>query len=79
MVNGKNTDDVQYVRETDGCPHLFTYYLMSVFGTYAEGHKSVDHSLAGNTEVMGLWEKFSNEGMTNLTAEEHLMMAYERI
>ena len=35
--------------------------------------------MAGNAEVMDLWAKFSNESMTTVAAEEHLMMAYERI
>ena len=79
VVRGRNTDDVQYVKEPDSYPHLFAYYLLSAFGTYAEGHESAEHSMAGNTEIIGLWEKFSNEGITKLIAEEHLMMAYEPI
>ena len=79
MLQGKNTDDVQYVVETDGYSHHFTCYLLSVFGTLTEGQKSEGHRMAGNAEVMDLWAKFSSEGMTKLAAEEHLMMAYERI
>ena len=81
VVHGKNTDDLQYVRETDSysISHLFACYLLSVFGTFSEGHQSASHCMAGNEEVMGLWAKFSSEGMTKQAAEEHLMMAYEHI
>ena len=79
MVHGKNTDDLQYVRETDSYSHLFACYLLSVFDTFTEGHKSASHCMAGNEEVMGLWAKFSSEGMTKQAPEEHLMMAYDRI
>ena len=34
VLQGKNTDDVQYVLETDGYSHLFACYLLSVFGTF---------------------------------------------
>ena len=78
VVHGKNTDDLQYVRKTDSYSHLFACYLLSVYGTFIEGHKSASHCMAGNEEVMGLWAKFSSESMTKQTAEEHLIMAYER-
>ena len=65
--------------ETDGYSHLFACYLLSVFGTFTEGQKSESHRMAGNAEVMDLLAKFSSEGMTKVAAEEHLMMAYERI
>ena len=77
MLQGRNTDDVQYVLETDGYSHLFACYLLSVFGTFTEGQKSEGHRMAGNAKVMDLWAKFSSEGMTKVT-EEHLMKAYER-
>ena len=79
VVHGKNTDDLQYVRETDSYTHLFACYLLSVFGTFTEGHKSASHCIAGNDEVMGHWAKFSSVGMTKEAAEEHLMMSNERI
>ena len=79
LLQAKNTDDVQYVLETDGYSHLFACYLLSVFGTFTEGQKSDGHLMAGNAEVMDLWAKFSNERMTKVAVEEHLMMAYERI
>ena len=79
VVHGKNTDDLQYVRETDSYSHLFACYLVSAFGTFTEGHKPASHCMVRNEEVMGLWAKFSSQGMTKQAAEEHLMMAYERI
>ena len=79
MHQGRNTDDIQYVLGTDGYSHFFACYLLSVFGTSTEGQKSEGHRMAGNTEVMDLCAKFSSEGMTKVAAEEHLMMAYERI
>ena len=79
MVNGKNTDDVQYVKEADSYSHVFACYLLSAFGTFTEGQKSASHCMAGNKEVMNLWAKFSSEGITKMSAEEHLMMTYERI
>ena len=54
VVRGRNTDDVQDVKEADSYPHLFAHYLLSAFGTYAEGHKSAELTMAGNTEIMGL-------------------------
>ena len=58
VLQGRNTDDVQYVLETDGYSHLFACYLLSVFGTFTEGQKSKGHRMAGNAEVMDLWAKF---------------------
>ena len=46
---------------------------------FTEGQKSEGRRMAGNAEVMDLWAKFSSEGMTKVAAEEHLMMAQERI
>ena len=52
VLQGKNTDDVQYVLETDGYSHPFACYLLSVFGTFTEGQNSEGHRMAGNAEVM---------------------------
>ena len=79
VVHRKNTDDLQYVREADSYSQLFACYLLSVFDIFTEGHQSASHCMAGNEEVMGLWATFSSQGMTKQAAEEHLMIAYERI
>ena len=47
MVYGRNTDDVQYVKETDSYSHLFACYLLSAFGTFTEGQESASHIMAG--------------------------------
>ena len=80
VVEGRNTDDLQYVMEIDDNSHLFACYLLSIFGDFTEGHSSEGHSMAGNAEVMDLWERFSSEGMNKKkAAEEHLMMAFEHV
>ena len=68
MVKGRNTDDVQYLKEADSYPHLFACYLLSAFGIFTEGKKSASHCMAGNKEVIDLWEKFSSEGMTKMAS-----------
>ena len=79
MVEGRNTDDLQYVMKVDDNSHLFVCYLLSVFSDFTEGHSSEGHSMAGNAEVMDLWVRFSSEGMNKKAAEEHLMMAFENV
>ena len=74
VVEGRNSDDLQYVMKIDDNSHLFACYLLSVFGDFTEGH-----SMAGNAEVMDLWVRFSSEGMNKKAAEEHLMMAFENV
>ena len=54
VVEGKRTDDLKYVMETDDNSHLFACYLVSIFGHYTQGQKSNDHHMAGNKEVMDL-------------------------
>ena len=39
VVEGRKTDDLQYVMETDDNSHLFECYLVSVFGDYTQGHQ----------------------------------------
>ena len=79
LIHGKNIDDLLYVREADSYSHLFSCYLLSVFGTFTEGHKSASHCMARNEEVMGLWANFFSESMKKQAAKKHLMMAYEHI
>ena len=69
MIQGKDIDDLQYVMETDCNSHLFACYLLSVFGGFAEGHKSEAHHMSGNSEVMDLWVRFSSELMSKMAAE----------
>ena len=54
VVEGRNTDDLQYVMEIDDNSHLFACYLLSIFGDFTEGHSSEGHSMGGNAEVMDL-------------------------
>ena len=76
VIEGKLTDDLQYVMGTDDNSDLYACHLLSAFGDFAEGHSSEGHRMAGNAEVMELWARFSGEGMSKMAAEEHLKMAY---
>ena len=67
--------DLHRIVETDDNLHLFACYLVSVFGDYAQGHQSNDHHITRNKEVMDLWAKLSDEGMTRVAAEEQLKTA----
>ena len=78
-VEGRNTDDLQYVMEIDDNSHLFACYLLSIFGDFTEGHSSEGHSMAGNADVMELSARFSSEGMNKTAAEEHWMMVFEHV
>ena len=52
VVKGRNTDDVQYMKEADSYSHLFACYLLSAFGTFTEGQMSASHCMAGNKEIL---------------------------
>ena len=79
VVEGKKTDDLKYVMETDDNSYLFACYLVSVFGDYAQGHQCNDQHMTGNKEVMDLWAKLSSEGMKSVAAEEQLKTAYGHV
>ena len=79
VVEGRKTDDLQYLMETDDNSHLFACYLVSVFGDCVQGHQSNDHHMTGNKEVMGLWAKLFSEGITSVAAEEQLKTAYGHV
>ena len=46
-------------------------FLLYIFGDFTQSHR--DHNMFENKEVLDLWAKFSDEGMTRVAAEEHLM------
>ena len=77
MVEGKNTDDLQYVMEMGDNLRIYAYFLLYVFGDIARGNR--DHNMFGNKEVMEIWAQFSDEGMTRVAAEEHLMWANGKV
>ena len=70
VVDGRKTDDLQYVMETDDNSHLFACCLVSVFGDYARGHPSNDHHMAGNKEVMDLWARLSDKVLMIVAVDE---------
>ena len=77
MIEGKRTDDLQYVRELGDNSRIYTYFLLYVFGDFNRSHR--DHHMFENKEAMALWEEFRNDGMTRVTAEDHLMWAYRKV
>ena len=79
VVDGRKTDDLQYVMETDDNSHLFACCLVSVFGDYAQGHPSNDHHMAGNKEVMDLWARLSDKVLMIVAVDEQLKTAYRHV
>ena len=56
---------------------IYAYFLLYIFGDFTRGNR--DHNMFENKEGMNLWEQFSNEGMTRVAAEEHLMWANSKV
>ena len=77
MIEGKRTDDLQYVMEMGDNSRLYAYFLLYVFGYFTRSHR--DHYMFENKEVMALWEEFTNDDMTRVTAEDYLMWAYGKV
>ena len=77
MTEGKCTDDLQYVMEMGNSSCIYAYFLLYVFGDFTRSHR--DHYMFENKEVMALWEEFTNDGRTRVTAEDHLMWAYGKV
>ena len=62
VIEGKCTDDLQYVIEIGDNSRIYAYFLLYVFGDFTRSHR--DHYMFENKEVMALWEKFMHDGMT---------------
>ena len=68
VIEGKCTDELQYIMETD-VTHLYACYLIACFGGVTEALRTEGHQMIGNQEVMDLWARFSGEGMSKMTSE----------
>ena len=79
VIKGRSTDGLQYVIEVDNSPSVFVPHLLSVFGDYARSHSAEGHQMGDNVEAMDLWACYHNEGLSKISAEELLMMAYEEV
>ena len=79
VVDGKTTDELQYVMEMENSSKLYVLYLLSAFADFDEAHSMPGLYMTGNSEVMELWGKHSGEGMTKMAVEELLRVACEQI
>ena len=77
VIEGKCTDELQYIMETDDVTHFYACYLITCFGGITEALRT--DQMIGNQDVMDLWARFSGEGMIKMAAEEHLRMACEHV
>ena len=76
VIEGKRTDDLHYVMEMGDNSRIYAYFCCTSLVT-SPGVR--DHYMFENKEVMALWEEFTHDGMTRVTAEDHLMWAYAKV
>ena len=77
VIEGKRTDDLQYVMEMGDNSRIYAYFLLYIFVDFTRSHRN--HYMFENKKVMALWEEFTHDGMTRVTAEDHLMWAYGKV
>ena len=81
VCRGNQSSDIQYVMEMcDGADEtnaMFAIYLVSRFGKKSTALTARNIFMKDNEEVMTLWSKYSNEGMSREDAREHLLKCYE--
>ena len=81
VLRGRRVEDFQYILEMDNYNEVCAYYMVVHFealsGTLATTNS--EHKMAGNTEVMDLWAKFTSEGKNADDAIEHLRTAFEHV
>ena len=81
VPRGRRVDEFQYILERDDYNEVCAYYMVVHFGALSGTLPTTnsEHKMAGNTEVMDLWAKFTSEGMNADDAVEHLRMALEHV
>ena len=81
VLRGRRVEEFQYIFEMDDYNEVCAYYMVVHFGALSGtlATTNSEHKMAGNTEVMDLWAKFTSEGMNADDAIEHLRTAFEHV
>ena len=74
VLKGRNTEDLRYVMEVDNREQVFASYLLMTFGDFAEAHSVDGHTMADCAKVFKA--RYSSEGQTKISAEEHLKLIH---